>query len=147
MAAGHPLSTANSRGHARPNAQPQMLFFKAATQYALTIVLAGLALTTTTLPNISRLPAFVAGFVRVFTMQSPGMVTFPALLTCLVATAARLSSTFTQSFFFSSVSVAMASAKPPLDKALAAPFIAYALGAMVATRQTAQAKQRDAKDV
>merc|ERR1719497_76921 len=69
-------------------------------------------------------------------MQSPGMVTFPALLTCLVATETRLSSTFMQSFFFSSVSVAMASAKPPLDKALAAPFMAFiafiALGAMVA---------------
>eukprot|EP00445_Apocalathium_hangoei_P044129 CAMPEP_0203980338 /NCGR_PEP_ID=MMETSP0360-20130528/1371_1 /ASSEMBLY_ACC=CAM_ASM_000342 /TAXON_ID=268821 /ORGANISM="Scrippsiella Hangoei, Strain SHTV-5" /LENGTH=38 /DNA_ID= /DNA_START= /DNA_END= /DNA_ORIENTATION= len=35
---------------------------------ALTMVLAGLALTTQTLPNISRLPAFVAGFRRVLTM-------------------------------------------------------------------------------
>merc|ERR1711920_903742 len=52
------------RGRA-PLLKPQMLFFKAATQYALTIVLAGLALTITTLPNISHLPAFVAGFKRV----------------------------------------------------------------------------------
>merc|ERR1719446_94321 len=129
-----------------PALKPQMLFFRAATQYALTIILAGLALTTTTWPNISRLPAFVAGFVRVFTMQSPGMVTFPALLTCLVATEARLSKTFMQSLFFSSVSVAMASAKPPLDKALAAPFIAFiGLGAMVASRPVAQTKQPEAE--
>merc|ERR1719373_1492390 len=71
-------------------------------------------------------------------MQSPGMVTFPALLTCLVATAARLSSTFMQSLFFNSVSAAMASAKPPLDNALPAAFIVFiafiALGAIVAVR-------------
>merc|ERR1719221_1076139 len=73
------------------------------------------------------------------------MVTFPVLLTCLVATAAKLSSTFMQSLFFNSVSVAMASAKPPLDKALPAAFIVFmafiALGAIVAT----QAKQPEAK--
>lgn len=102
------------------------------------MVLAGLALTTTILPKISRLPAFVAGFVRVFTMQRPGMVTLPALFTAFVATAARLSKTLTQSFFFNSVSVAMASARPPLVKTLPDAFMAFfmALGAIFASEPT-----------
>merc|ERR1712039_13810 len=98
-----------------------MLFLRAATQNAFTIVFAGLALTTTTLPNISRLPALVAGFVRVLIMQSPGMVAFPADITCLVATAAKLSRTCTACFLSSSV--AIASARPPLDKASSAIFM------------------------
>merc|ERR1719436_1327053 len=95
-------------------------------QYPFTMVFAGLALTTTILPKISRLPAFVAGFVRVLTMQRPGMVTFPALFTCFVATAAKLSKTRMQSFFFNSVSVAMASARPPFDRTLPEAFMALA---------------------
>merc|ERR1719504_354874 len=99
------------------------------------MVLAGLAFTTTTLPNISRLPAFVAGFTRVLIMHNPGMVALPALFTCLVATAAKLSMTATTSLFFNSVSLAMASARPPLDNALPDAFIAFiafiALGAIL----------------
>merc|ERR1712241_866901 len=41
------------------NGLTQMLFLSAATQYALTTVLAGLAFTITTFPNTSFLPAFV----------------------------------------------------------------------------------------
>merc|ERR1719190_125824 len=68
-------------------------------------------------------------------MQSPGMVTFPALFTCFVATAARLSRAFMQSLFFSSVSPAIASASPPLVKTLPEAFMAFiALGAMTSTR-------------
>merc|ERR1712004_87765 len=72
---------------------PQTLFLRAATGKAFTMVFAGLAFTTTTLPNISLFPAFVAGFTRVLTMQTPGMTTFPVFFTSLVTIAARLSST------------------------------------------------------
>ena len=47
-------------------------------------------LTTTALPNISRLPSLVVGYLQVLVMWSPGMVAFPADLTCLVASAAQL---------------------------------------------------------
>merc|ERR1719223_836162 len=53
------------------------------------------------------------------------MVTLPADFTCFVATDARLSRTFVTSFFFSSVSVAMASARPPLERTLPAAFMAF----------------------
>merc|ERR1719223_1352335 len=133
--AGHPRNTTSHENGSVHHAQTQMLFFRAATQNAFTMVLAGLALTTTTLPNISRLPAFVAGFTRVLTMTKPGMVTLPTFFTCSVATAARLSMTDTTSFLFNSVSAAMASARPPLDKTLPDAFIAFiafiALGAIV----------------
>merc|ERR1719382_288003 len=59
----------------------QILFFNAATGYALTICLAGLAFTTTTLPKISRLPALVAGFVRIFNRVKPGTAKTPVFLT------------------------------------------------------------------
>merc|ERR1712060_496021 len=118
-----------------------MLFLRAATQKAFTTVLAGLALTKTTLPKTSRLPALVAGFWRVLTMHSPGIVTFPTLFTCAVATAAKLSKTFKTSFFFISVSVAMASARPPFDKTLlAAPMDFIAFGAMSKREQARQTR-------
>merc|ERR1719401_2393693 len=53
------------------------------------------------------------------------MVTLPAAFTCFVATEAKLSRIIVTSFFFSSVSVAIASARPPLDKAAPAAFIAF----------------------
>merc|ERR1739847_18046 len=71
----------------RPETWTQMLFLRAATQYAFTTVFAGLALTTHILPKISRLPAFVASFV---------------------ATEAKPSRIATTSFFFISHSVAIA---------------------------------------
>merc|ERR1712151_196029 len=110
----------------------QMLFFRADTQNALTTVLAGLALTTTTFPKISRLPALVAGFFLVFSMQRPGMVNLPLAFTSLVATSAKVSSIFLQTAGFSSVASARAPAIPLF--VLAAPFMAaafIALGAMV----------------
>merc|ERR1719456_1326702 len=68
----------------------QMLFFKAATGYAFTIVRAGLAFTITTLPKTSLSPALVAGLTRVLTMQKPGKVNLPVALTSLDAIPARL---------------------------------------------------------
>merc|ERR1711948_226696 len=80
------------------------------------------------------LPAFVAGFRRVLIMQTPGMITFPVFFTSLLARAARLSSTFEHSDFFSSVEAAIASQRAPLLRALAPAFIAFmafiALGAI-----------------
>merc|ERR1712060_375000 len=96
----------------------QMLFFSAATGKALTIFLAGFAFTTTTLPNISRLPAFVAGFVLTFNMARPGTVNLPVDLTSFVATAARLASPFLQSAAFRPVAVAIAAVIPDWDMAV-----------------------------
>merc|ERR1719491_1265716 len=103
----------------------QMLFFSADTQKALTTLEAGLAFTTTSFPNMSLLPAFVAGLFLIFNMHRPGMVNFPAPFTSLVATAARLASTFLHSAAFNPVPWASASAIPVCDMA-AAPFIAAA---------------------
>merc|ERR1712151_547024 len=68
----------------------QTLFFKAETGKALTIVLAGLALTSHILPKISFLQAFVAGLTRVLTMTRPGKVNLPVVVTSLVPISARL---------------------------------------------------------
>merc|ERR1719413_290599 len=104
----------------------QTLFFSAATANALTTFLAGFAFTTTTLPNISRLPAFIAGFVFTFNIARPGTVNLPVDLTSFVATAARLASTFLQSAAFKPVAVAIAAVMPDWDMAVT--FMA--LGAM-----------------
>merc|ERR1740116_16273 len=108
---------------------PQTPFFRAATGKALTIVRAGLAFTIVILPKTSRLPALVAGLTRVLIRQRPGRLKTPAFLTSLVAISTMLSRTPTTVFFLSSQAVAMASARPPLDMALAVAFF-IALGAM-----------------
>merc|ERR1712025_384153 len=64
----------------------QIAFLSAETTKAFTTVLAGRAFTTTSLPNIMRLPAFVAGFTRVLTMHTPGTTNLPAFFTCVWAT-------------------------------------------------------------
>merc|ERR1712187_33218 len=57
----------------------QMLFF------------GGFAFTTIILPKISLLPAFVAGFIRVFSLNKPGIEKVPVLpVTSLVAIVVRL---------------------------------------------------------
>merc|ERR1719413_108825 len=104
----------------------QTLFFSAATANALTTFLAGFAFTTTTLPNISRLPAFVAGFVFTFNIARPGIVNLPVDLTSFEATAARLASAFLQSAAFKPVAVAIAAVM--LDWDMAVTFMA--LGAI-----------------
>merc|ERR1719336_3397338 len=117
-----------------------MLFFNAATQKALTIFVAGLAFTMTTLPKTSLLPAFVAGFMRVLIMAKPGMVNLPEFFTSLVATSAKPSSTFftslvatsakpSSTFFtcdpFNSLAAASSATIADFDIATA-PFIAVA---------------------
>merc|ERR1719445_166108 len=81
----------------------------------------------TTFPKTSLLPALVAGFLRVLSMQRPGMVNLPVPLTSLVATSASVSSIFLHTAGFNSVAVASAAAMPDLDiaaPAFAAAFIA-----------------------
>merc|ERR1740123_1568196 len=121
----------HKEGRPRAAETPQTLFLRAATGMAFTIVLAGLAFTTTSLPNISLLPAFVAGFRRVLIMHTPGTITFPVFFTSLLARDARLSSTLEHWDFFSSVEAAIASQRAPLVRAFAPAFIAFiALGAI-----------------
>merc|ERR1719264_966977 len=112
----------------------QTLFFSAATAKALTTFLAGFAFTTTTLPNISLLPAFVAGFVFTFNIARPGTVNLPMDLTSFVATAARLASAFLQSAAFKPVAAAIAAVMPDWDMAVT--FMA-ALGAISRTGEEA----------
>merc|ERR1712176_1383149 len=92
----------------------QMLFFRAAAGKAFTIFRAGFAFTITTLPNTSLLPAFVAGFVRVFNLHNPGMENKPVFPTSFVAISAKLSMNFEHTDFLSSHDVASASAIAPL---------------------------------
>merc|ERR1712190_487232 len=96
------------------NRPTQTDFFSAATAKAFTTVLAGFALTITSLPKISLLPALVAGFMRVLIMHTPGIVHFPVFFTSCVATLVRVSSTLVTCDFFSSVPSARACARAPL---------------------------------
>merc|ERR1712125_157917 len=105
-------------------ASTQMLALRAATGNALTIFFAGLALTMVILPNISRLPALVAGFIRVLMRHRPGTVKMPDFFTSSVAISARLLMTLEATVFFSSHLVATASAMAPLVMALPPAFIA-----------------------
>merc|ERR1739842_93864 len=87
----------------------QIVFFKAATGKAFTIVLAGFAFTICILPKISRLPALVAGLTRVLILQRPGTVKTPAFFTSFVAMSAKEPRTFVTCVFLISAAVANAS--------------------------------------
>merc|ERR1719192_2199967 len=106
------------------------VFFNAETGNAFTTVFAGLALTITTFPNTSLLPAFVAGFRRVLIIHKPGSTNLPALFTCCVAISAKLFTTLVHSDFLISVAAESASASAPLDMGFTPAFIAF-MGAMV----------------
>merc|ERR1711979_92246 len=113
-----------SRDHVSHHWLPaQMLFFRAAAGKAFTIFRAGFASTITTLPKTSLLPAFVAGFVRVFNLHKPGREKRPVLPTSFVAISAKLSMNFEHTDFFSSHEVASASAIAPFVIGLPAVFI------------------------
>merc|ERR1719486_648449 len=103
----------------------QMDFLIAATGKAFTTVRAGLAATTTSLPNIILLPFLVAGFFLVLIMQSPGMTNLPALFTCTAPTLASASRIFVHWDFFVSVAVAIASAMPPFERDTCLAFMAF----------------------
>merc|ERR1712190_146111 len=106
---------------------------------AFTILRAGLALTTHILPKISRLPALVAGFVLVLSLQRPGNAKTPVLVTSLVASSAKLSMTLEHTDFFNSHDSANAWAMAPFDMHfadfMAADFFMGAI-AMKGTRST-----------
>merc|ERR1719145_499221 len=93
----------------------------------------------TTLPKTSRLPALVAGLVRIFSLQSPGIANTPAFFTFVVATSASESNTFAHTDFFSSHLVANASAIPPLVIDLAPAFMVF-IGAMLLESEGARAR-------
>merc|ERR1719226_152227 len=82
---------------------------------AFTTVLAGFALTSTTLPNISLLPALVAGFLRVLIIARPGMTNLPDFLTSPVPTLARVAKAVAATDFLISQASAMAAVRAPLD--------------------------------
>ena len=96
-----------------------MLFFRAETQKAFTIFLAGAAFTLMVLPNASLVPAFLAGFILVLIMHKPGMVNLPDFFTSAVARVAKLSRSCEHCDFLRPLLLANASAMPPLDKDLA----------------------------
>merc|ERR1719198_348149 len=104
-------------------------FLSAATGKAFTTVLAGFAATLTSLPNISLLPALVAGFFLVLIITNPGSTNLPALFTCAAPISASASMIFEHSAFFISHAVARASAIPPFARAFPAAlglaFIAF----------------------
>merc|ERR1719352_1717806 len=104
-------------------ASAQMLFFRAAAGKAFTIFRAGFAFTATNLPKISLLPAFVAGFTRVFNLHKPGREKRPVFPTSFVAISAKLSMNFEHTDFLSSHEVASASAIAPFVIGLPAAFM------------------------
>merc|ERR550537_918541 len=81
---------------------------------AFTMVLAGLAFTFFSSPNITLTPAFVAGLTLVLMRQRPGRVNTPVFFTSFAAIAARLFRTCEHSLFFMLCSVAMAPINPDL---------------------------------
>merc|ERR1711953_1341053 len=82
--------------------QDQIELLSAAAGNALTTVLAGFALTTTSWPNIIFLAAFVAGFLLVLILARPGMLKTPAFLTSAVPTSAKEPKSLVTTLFFSS---------------------------------------------
>merc|ERR1719476_835012 len=111
-------------GHAsKRNLLPQNWFFSAATANAFTTVFAGFAFTIVTFPNISRLPALVAGLTRVLTRQTPGSENTEFFFSSVAATPARASMTFAAWDFLSSQVPARDSARAPF--VIAFPFMAF----------------------
>merc|ERR1712224_699841 len=101
--------------------------FRAFAGNALTTVFAGFAFTMTVLPKISLFPAFVAAFLRVFSMTRPGITNFAFFFTSEVPMLASVSSIFFASAFLISHASAMLPVNAPLD-------MTVALGAMAGFR-------------
>merc|ERR1719215_2549396 len=84
---------------------------------------------------------FFAGFIRVLILHKPGSVKIPCFATSLVAISAMLPMSFAHTDFFSSLSVASASARAPLVMALA---VFIALGAILCVGEGASMRRGDA---
>merc|ERR1711972_870745 len=110
----HDEAEPNRRRHCRP----YTTCLRADAGRAFTTVLAFIALTITVCPNISFLPAAVAGLRRVLMKHSPGTVNLPFFFTSDAPTSARTLRIWEQSFFFRLVFADNASAIPPLLKAV-----------------------------
>merc|ERR1719311_1256797 len=108
---------------------------------ALTTVFAGFAFTMTVLPKTSLLPAFVAGFLRVFNMTRPGITNLAFFFTSAVAMLASVSNIFFASAGLISHASAMLLAKAPLDMTVPV-FIPFILGA-IAARVVTMRRGRD----
>merc|ERR1719174_2456834 len=103
----------------------QTTCFRADAGRAFTIVLAFIAFTITVFPNISFLPAAVAGFRRVLMKHTPGTVNLPFFFTSDAPTSARVVRILEHSFFFRPVFADNASAIQPLLNAELLAFIAF----------------------
>merc|ERR1712072_163023 len=106
-------------------AASQICALSAATGKALTTVLAGLAFTFISWPNITLTPALVAGFTRVLILQRPGMVKMPVFFTSVVARVARLSRSPEHTLVFSSCCSASVLTRAPLVMTLLLDFMAH----------------------
>merc|ERR1719226_14303 len=109
---------------------------------AFTIVLAGFALTFTSLPNTFLTPALVAGFVRVLMRHKPCIVKMPVFFTSFVAMSTIVFKTSEQAFCFKPCSVASAFAKAPLVMGFAEAFIDFIdfIGAMLSKAENEYAR-------
>merc|ERR1719408_838924 len=86
----HVPSRPSSRNSPHTQRRPQNSSLRAFAAKALTRVLAGFAFTSTTLPNISRFPALVAGFLRVLIITRPGTTNLPFFFVSAAAMLARV---------------------------------------------------------
>merc|ERR1711972_877360 len=120
----------------------QMAALSAAAGNAFTTVFAGLALTMHTLPNISLLPALVAGFTRVLILHRPAMLKAPFFLTSAVTASARPAMYSRTIFGFTSHLVATAAINAPLLMA-AFPFMAFFMGGSIATGRSGGATKNE----
>merc|ERR1719408_519900 len=117
----------------KPGTVKMPVFFNAATGKAFTKVLAGFALTLTSLPNMTFTPALVAGFVRVLMRHKPGTVKMPVFFTSFAAMSTRLLNTLEHSLVFKPCSSAIAFRNAPLLMAFAPAFMDFIafMGAML----------------
>merc|ERR1719310_716575 len=98
----------------------QICFFKAATGNAFTTFLAGFAATFVSLPKMFLTPAFVAGFVLVLILHSPGTVNTPVFLTSAQAISTKEARKSEQAFCFKPCSSASILVTAPLVMGLVA---------------------------
>merc|ERR1740138_176056 len=121
----------------------QICAFNAATANAFTTVLAGLAFTFISWPNIILTPALVAGFTRVLILQRPGMVKMPVFFTSVVARVARLSRRPEHTLVFNSCCSASVLTRAPLVMTLLLDFMAFIAFMLFMGAMAVCARQRE----
>merc|ERR1712087_869131 len=133
----HVPSCPSSRDSPRTQRRPQNSSLRAFAAKALTTVLAGFAFTNTTLPNISRFPALVAGFLRVLIITKPGTTNLPFFSVSAAAMLARVLKALPITPFFTSQLSAIAAVNAVL--VITVPFIIGAISVATAGRDSAAA--------